>query len=410
MGFMEELKHGSDVHPGSIILVTLALMAIGLVVIASATASLDRPMFAAPLWQSTFCRQAVYATIGLAAMIIARYLSVGVLATSDRRSRVSHVLFALVLVCLVAALVPSLANPHRGSHRWLQITSLRAGIGFQPSECAKLAMVGMLAALLTERKVNLRSFRWGFLPVAGVIGAYCLLVGKEDFGTAVLLGAVGVGMLFVAGCRMRHLLGIGLAGACGFGALLVTAPYRLERLTAYQDIWADPQGTGYQPVQSLATIASGGWWGTGLGGGVQKYGYLPESHSDFIFSVICEEMGMLGGGLVIGLYCTFVWLGLRTMMAARTPFERILAFGITATVGLQAAMNIAVVTVVTPTTGISLPLISAGGSGLVTFCAASGVLAAIAARTRQGAAMFAGGLDAGDRSLRSVAPQEAAAW
>ncbi|UCE61254.1 MAG: FtsW/RodA/SpoVE family cell cycle protein [Phycisphaerales bacterium] len=407
---MEELKHSNEVHPGSIVLVTLALLTLGLVVVASATASLDRPMFAAPLWQSAFCRQAVFAAIGVAVMIIARYLSVGVLATSDRRARVSHVLFALVLVCLVAALVPSLADPHRGSQRWLQIAPLRAGIGFQPSEFAKLAMVGMLAALLTERKTSLRSFRGGFLPVAGAIGAYCLLVGKEDFGTAVLLGAIGVGMLFVAGCRIRHLFAMGLVGACGFGALLVTAPYRLERLTAYQDIWADPKGAGYQPVQSLATIASGGWWGTGLGGGVQKYGYLPESHSDFIFSVICEEMGMLGGCLVIGLYCAFVWLGLRTMMAARTPFERILAFGITATVGLQAAMNIAVVTVVTPTTGISLPLISAGGSGVVTFCVASGVLAAIAARTRQGSAALVGGLEGSDGAVRHVVPQEATAW
>jgi cell division protein FtsW len=131
----------------------------------------------------------------------------------------------------------------------------------------------------------------------------------------------------------------------------------------------------------LTAIASGGWFGAGLGNGVQKYGYLPESHSDFIFAGICEETGLLGAALVIALFGVLVWLGLKTMWCARTPFERLFAFGITATVGLQAVMNIAVATVVTPTTGISLPFVSAGGSGVVTYCLAIGLLAAIAARS-----------------------------
>jgi cell division protein FtsW len=193
-------------------------------------------------------------------------------------------------------------------------------------------------------------------------------------------------------------------------ALLYAAPYRLARITAYMDFWAEPQGNGYQPLQSLTTIASGGWLGTGLGSGVQKYGYLPESHSDFVFAVICEEMGLFGAALVIALYGVLVWLGLRTMLAAPSRFERMLAFGLTATFGLQAVMNIAVVTVVTPTTGISLPLISAGGSGVLTFCLAAGVLAAVAIRGRVCEAIPAGVHAAPPREDSPVWTREAAPW
>jgi cell division protein FtsW len=236
--------------------------------------------------------------------------------------------------------------------------------------------------VLTLRGADPRSFRRGFAPASLAIGCCVLLVGSEDFGTSVLLLGVGVCMLFVAGCRLRHLAMLGGLGACALVGLLFSAPYRLARITAYADIWADPRGSGYQPLQSLAAIASGGWFGKGLGAGVQKHGYLPESRTDFIFAVICEEMGVFGACVVIALFCVFVWLGLRTMLMAPTRFERLVAFGLTVTVALQAAMNIAVVTVVTPTTGISLPLVSAGGSGVVTFCLAVGILAGIAARGR----------------------------
>ena len=193
-------------------------------------------------------------------------------------------------------------------------------------------------------------------------------------------------MLLIAGCRFRHLAVLSAVGACAFAGLLVAAPYRMARLAAFWDLSADPHGTGYQPRQSLMTIASGGWFGTGLGSGIQKYGYLPECHTDFIFAAICEEMGLLGGGMVIALFGVLIWLGARAMLSAVTRFERLLAFGVTATIGLQAAMNIAVVTVLAPTTGISLPLISAGGSGLITFCVGIGLLIAIESRGNRAAA------------------------
>ena len=192
--------------------------------------------------------------------------------------------------------------------------------------------------------------------------------------------------------------------------MLYAAPYRLARIAAYTGFWEDPRGSGYQPLQSLAAIASGGWFGAGLGSGVQKYGYLPESRTDFIFAVICEELGVFGAALVIALFGTLVWLSLRTMLGARSRFERMLAFGLGATIGLQATMNIAVVTVVTPTTGISLPLISAGGSSLVTFCLATGVLAAIAARGGKRSMASTGIDDPGWRTVDRVQRQEVGAW
>lgn len=373
-------QRDGQVHPGSLLVLVLALMSIGLVMVTSATAPLDRSLFEGALWRTAYGRQAVFLVLGIAVMLLCARVSTFWLALPAWRWRVPVFCFAASLILLVLVLHPGVAEEQRGSNRWLRVGPHWTALGFQPSEIMKLAMVAFLASLLTERNADPRSLARGFLPSAVVIGTCVALVGKEDFGTALLLAGVGGTMLLVAGCRLLHLVLLGSLGACGMSVLLLIAPYRLARLTAYRDIWSDPRGHGYQPVQSLVTIASGGWWGTGLGSGVQKHGYLPEGHTDFIFSVICEETGMLGGGLVIALFCAFVWLGLRTTWNARTPFERLLAFGITATIALQAILNIAVVTVLTPTTGVSLPLISAGGSGMLIFSGAVGLLMAIAVR------------------------------
>ena len=318
--------------------------------------------------------------VGLTGMLSGSRVAEFGLARERLRGRVAWLLFAGAIVGLVAAMLPGLAHSHRSSARWLQFASGGLTFSLQPSEFAKLALVVFLAWLFGERGVDPRSFRQAFLPAALSLGVCVLLVGKADFGTAALFALVGGLMLLMAGSRMRHLLVTALLGIVGLAGLLFAEPYRLARITAYRALTDDPLGAGYQPLQSLTTIASGGWFGVGLGSGVQKYGYLPESHSDFIFAVICEETGLLGACVVIALMVTLIWLGLRAMSAAITPFERLLAFGITAVIGWQAVLHIAVVTVVAPTTGISLPLVSAGGSGLLTFCAALGVLAAIASR------------------------------
>ncbi len=408
---MDDLRTESEIGGGgqTLIVLAVALMAIGLVMVGSAGASLDRSLVEALSWQASFGRQVVFAVVGLALMLIASFVCVPILASQRLRYRLPQVLFVLTLLCLIAAFVPGLADAHRGSHRWLQLGAAGLGLSFQPSEFAKLALVALMASLLAERDVNIRSFFKGFLPPVLALGVCVLLVGMEDFGTAGLFAVVGGLMLLVGGCRFVHLLLVGVAGIFGFVGLLFAAPYRLERIAAYRDLWDDPLGAGYQPLQSLTTIASGGWFGLGLGAGVQKYGYLPEDHSDFIFAVICEEMGVLGAGLVIALFCTLVILGIRTMWFARTPFERLLAFGITSLVGWQAVMNIAVVTVVTPTTGISLPFVSAGGSGLLTFCLAVGTLAAVAARGKP-AETVGEGVEAGGAIRFGVGKRKATAW
>lgn len=368
------------VHPGSLVVITVALMAIGLVMVTSATMPLDRSLLDGPLWRNAWGRQACFVIGGLIVLGVTALGAGPLLARAVWRRRLPVVFFAVVALLLIAVLLPGVADERRGSHRWLHVDVGSTVLGFQPSEFAKLALVGVLAAIFCERQRAAADFRQGFLPSAAALAVCVALVGKEDFGTALIIAGVGAMMLLVAGCRWLHLMLIGSVGACGMSILLLMAPYRLARLTAFMDIWQDPRGHGYQPVQSLVTIASGGWTGTGLGAGIQKLGYLPEAHTDFVFAVICEETGLLGACLVIALYLAFIVLGLRVMLAARTPFERLLAFGVTATLGLQAALNIAVVTVMTPTTGISLPLVSAGGSGLLMYCMAIGLLVAVARR------------------------------
>lgn len=367
-----------------VLVVATALMLLGLVAVATSTASLDRPLFGAGFLGTVLGRQVVFVLAGLVIMAVTSRLAAGRLRSRPLRLWGAGLLFVLTLGGLVAALVPGIASSQGGSQRWLRFVVGGFQLGLQPSELAKVALVLLLASMLTRRGVDPRSLREGFLPASVAIGVIVLLVGMEDFGTAVLLAAAGGAMLLAAGCRFRDLAVLGVVGVMGLTVLLFAEPYRLERIAAYLDFGGDPQGAGYQPLQSLATIASGGWLGTGLGLGVQKYGYLPASHTDFIFAVICEEMGVLGGMAVLALFALLVWLGLRTMQAASSDFERLLAFGLTATLGLQTVMNVAVVTALVPTTGISLPLVSVGGSGVLTYSFALGLLAAIARMTERG--------------------------
>jgi cell division protein FtsW len=379
---------GNPGRSGAIIIVAAALMAIGLVMVASTSVSPAASPTVPAFWRTPFGRQLVFVLAGFAVILFTSRAGVPILASPGVRLRLAQLLFLFSVACLIAAFIPGLGDAHRGSHRWLRMSLGGVTVGFQPSELAKLALVGLLASVLAEQDADPRSFRRCFLPAAIAIGLCVGLVGKADFGTSALLAAVGGAVLFVAGCRLRHLAVVATLGVCGLTALLFAAPYRWDRLKAFfGDYWSHPQGAGYQPVQSLTTIASGGWFGRGLGQGVQKYGYLPESHTDFIFAVICEETGVLGAGLVIILFCLLVWLGFRTMLAARSRFERLLAFGLTATIVFQAVMNIAVVTVVAPTKGISLPLVSAGGSGMIAFSLAIGALSAIAARAARDVAL-----------------------
>jgi len=376
---MPEGKQTALSYRDALIVITLALMAVGLVTIASARSSLDQSLLNSFSLRTPLARQALFAGMSIVVLALSGWLALRVLASPRMTGLMAAGVLTLALLGLLAVLVPGIGDERRGSQRWIEFGG---GLGFhlQPSEIAKVALVLFLAWLLTARRARLGSFLHGFLPAAGVIAVLVALVGYQDFGTSALLALVGGLMLLVGGCRLLHLTVLGVIGLVGMGGLLWAEPYRIDRLRAFLDPLADPLAAGYQPTQSLTAISSGGWFGTGLGAGIQKYGYLPEGHTDFIFAVICEETGFLGAVVVIGLYAAFVFVGLQVMRRAATGFERLVAFGLTAIIGWQAAMNIAVVTVLAPTTGISLPFVSAGGSGLLTFCAAVGILAAIAQR------------------------------
>ncbi len=362
-----------------IMLVAAALLTIGLVMVASAGARLDHSILRLRFWETSFGRQALFSALGFVALVITSH---GIHRWFRWRPgswfQPAALFFAATAICLVVALLPGIGVARKGAQRWIQVGPSDLGLVFQPSELAKLALVVLLAALLAHAGRRVRSFARGVLPACMLIGLCVGLVGIEDFGTAALLGAVGGAMLLVAGARLWQLAGLALPGIGALVYLILREPYRIERLTTFMNIWEDPRGAGYHPVQSLVTIASGGFTGRGLGAGIQKYGYLPEARTDFIFSVICEESGLIGAGIVILLFLALLAIGWRVVRSAPTVYGRLLAFGVTFMIAMQAAINIAVVTVWAPTKGISLPLVSAGGSGVIFLGLAVGLLASVA--------------------------------
>lgn len=358
-------------------IIALALLSLGVVMVFSASASLTAPSITENVWKNVAVRQATYS---LAAMIV--LLFAGLCPYEVWRIRRASFfqpgLYLMVLSLFFLAAVLLVGEERHGARRWLSLGPASLGLGFQPSELAKLAEVVFLAGYAAYIGPRIRKFWSGLLPALCVLGLTCGLVGKEDLGTAVLLAAVGGGLLLAAGARIWHLALVSLPGIAGFVYLIKEEPYRIGRLTSFMDPYADPLGKGYHQIQSLITIASGGWWGRGLGCGIQKYGYLPEGRNDFIFAVICEELGIIGGLAVIALFGLLLWHGRKAVLAASTEFGRLLALGATLTIGLQAAMNIAVVTVSVPTKGIALPLVSAGGSGVILLGILVGMLVNVA--------------------------------
>ncbi|MEM6333361.1 MAG: FtsW/RodA/SpoVE family cell cycle protein [Planctomycetota bacterium] len=218
----------------------------------------------------------------------------------------------------------------------------------------------------------------GLLPGLVILGGVCALVVLEDFGTAVLIGAAGTAILLAAGARLWQIGGLAVAGVAGAIALIAQSDYRSARVLAFLDPWADPAGTGYHPIRAMAAMAQGGWSGRGLGHGVQKFGYLPEDTTDFIYAIVCEELGLAGAVLVVGLLVAVLALGWRIGASSRSPFVTLAAVGVLAMIGVQALINVAVVTVVMPTKGIALPLVSHGGTGWVVTAAMVGLLASAA--------------------------------
>jgi len=281
-----------------------------------------------------------------------------------------------------------------GARRWFRFSLGPADLSLQPSELAKLAVIICFAWFLSLRRNESPSFTRAFLPMTATLAVICGLVAIQDLGTAVLIGAIGGAMMIAGGVRLKYLAILAPPAAVAMYVLIVRYPYRLTRLMTYLDPWKDAQDSGYHVTQSLMAIGSGGWIGRGLGRGMQKLGHLPEDTTDFIFSIICEQMGVVGGAMVILLLLALVLLGLRVVGRSPNRFAFLVSLGIVLWIGLQAAINIGVATAALPTKGISLPLVSYGGTGLVLTAAALGLLMSVAARSPElGSQAAPGGQD-----------------
>lgn len=376
---MDDRDTRAATYSGGIALLVIALLAIGAVMAASTSTNLDQPLVQRNLWQTPFGRHLLLIALSVLVLLGSARVTLWWLRAGTRARLGSALLLSLVTVAVLAAVwLPGIGVDHHGARRWIRLGTDAMGLSFQPSELAKPALILALAAVLGHSAQGARTLLRGFVPAAAIVAVFVVLIGVEDFGTAVLLAAVGGLTLLAGGCRVWHCVAAAVPGSATLGYLLVSEPYRVRRLTVFLDVFADPQGAGYHPIQSLAAIVSGGWFGLGVGNGLQKHGFLPEARSDFVFSVICEETGVFGGVGVILLYAALAYLGLRVMRLAATRTAQLIAFAATMVITLQASLNIAVATVSAPTKGIPLPMISAGGTGMVCLCACAGMVLAVA--------------------------------
>ncbi len=352
-----------------LLLAIFGLLGVGLVIVYSSSAVFAQAKYGAA---SFFLRRhLIYVTLGLVALYIGWRI--------DYRlyQRWVYVLLGGTVLLLAALLVPGLGTRVDGATRWFHL----AGISIQPSEPAKFALVVYLAYSLAKKRETIRSFSVGFLPNLLVSGLMCVLIVRQpDLGTTAVLGIITLLMLFVAGTKISYLLICVLGAAPIVYQLIVGTPWRLRRLLAFLDPWAYRQDAGYQISESLISIGSGGLYGRGIGEGLQKLFFLPAAHTDFIFAITGEELGFVGLCVVALLFGVILLRGLRAVLGASDRFGAYLAFGITALFVLQAALHMSVVLGLVPTKGITLPLMSYGGSALVTVLFCMGVLLNIAAR------------------------------
>ena len=309
-------------------------------------------------------KQGIWTTLGLFAMVVAMQFDYTRL--KDRR-----IVYGLLLLTVLLLIAVFAFSPINGARRWIKFPGFRV----QPSELAKLTLTIFLAYFLEKRAGQERSFWRTFLPCAAVTGFLAvLIVAEPDLGTALMLIVIFGVLVYTAGARLLHLGLAALPALVGVIGLLVFVPFRMRRMIMFLDPWADPQGSGFQVVQSLIAIGSGGANGLGFAQGKQKMLFLPFAHSDFIFAVIGEELGLLGTIGVLLVFGLFLWRGVRTSLLAPDRFARLLSLGIVTGIVAQALFNISVVLSLVPTKGIPLPFISYGGSSLVPTLVAVGIL------------------------------------
>lgn len=314
-----------------------------------------------------FKRQVLFAVIGVLCLIV------GARIPYDWYRKAAIPIFGLALVGLVATL--AIGEVRGGAQRWIVL----GPVTIQASEFAKFAAIVMLAMILARKTEYLDTFWHVFVPVATVLAAVGVpLMMQPDFGTTALIAATALTILFASSARMLHVIGVSLAGAAFGGMLAIAAPYRLERLTSFLSENPDVLGDGYHAHQSLVALGTGGWFGVGLGASRARWSFLPNAHSDFIFSIIGEETGLAGSLAVIALFMVLAAVGATIALRCRDSFGRLLAIGIVAWLTFQALVNVGGVVKVLPITGVPLPFVSAGGSAMMANLFAVGVLINIA--------------------------------
>jgi cell division protein FtsW len=387
LGFARSGSRGGAVHLDPVTLaIVLGIALLGLVMVTSASVSIASQETGQPFYYLE--RQLLLTLIGAgcAALVFA--------VRTELIERAAAPLLALAVVLLIVVLIPGVGHAVNGSRRWLRL----AGINFQVSELARVLTLIYIASYAVRRESELRGSLAGLTKALALLfGVGLLLLIEPDFGAATVLFATGFGLLFLAGARLRYVIAMTAIAAAGFAALAVSSGYRLRRLTAFLDPWADPYNSGFQLTQSLIAIGRGQWFGVGLGDSVQKLFYLPEAHTDFLFAVLAEELGLLGVVLTLGLFLALVWRSFRIAQLASEAglkFPAYLAAGFGLWVGIQAFINIGVNMGVLPTKGLTLPLMSYGRSSLVVSLAWVGLLLRVyheASAKRRGSATVRGG-------------------
>ncbi|MGL5416909.1 MAG: stage V sporulation protein E [Clostridium sp.] len=343
--------------------ITVTLLSIGVVMVYSASSYFS--MFESNDSTVFFKKQFMWAVLGIIALLIMTKIDYH----NFRNKKLMYILYGVTIVLLLAVF----AFPAtKGAQRWIKLP----GISFQPSELAKYTVVLFLAYKLTKMGKQVKDFWKGVVPALGYAGLIAgVILSQKNLSIAAVTMMVSFAMVYISGAKFKHMFGA-IAPALASAAILftVSSDYRYARLMNFTNPWADPAGNGYQLIQSLYALGSGGITGLGLGQSRQKTMYMPEPHNDFIFSIIGEELGYIGCLVIIALFIFFIWRGIKISMEAKDSYGSLIAIGITAIIGIQCLINIAVVTGSMPVTGVPLPFISYGGSSLVINLAAVGIL------------------------------------
>ncbi len=356
-----------------IIVFTVALLLIGIVMVYSSSAIIAAEKYGDPYY--FLKRQALWTVMGLAAMWTMMRVDYRIL------SKYGYIIYVSTVIVLTLTLVPGIGHTVNGAQRWVSLGI----VSVQPSEFAKLGLLIFFSAILAKKHSEGRTedFFFGYIPLLLALGVVVMLIQLQpDLGTALIIALVSFFLFAVGGVRKTHLMGTAVFVAPLLVVAVQNHEYRIRRIMSFMDPWGDVSNTGYQIIQSFVALSRGGFFGSGIGAGQQKLYYLPEPHTDFIFSIIGEELGLIGGVIVIFLFAALTWRGFRVGVNAPDRFGSLLALGITFAISLQALLNISVALGLAPTKGLPLPFISLGGSALTMWLISVGVLLNISEHAR----------------------------